>query len=126
MKVVLPGGTGWMRRILSGSPLPAGASAGQEGMGGIQRHTVQWPTRPVSKIAGDRAFDWATIRPMTGRKTTAIPERHSAYAPGKEDWKAAGNRLSGPELSALTSAVAAAVTIRPPQRSILRVRRETL
>lgn len=59
---------------------------------------------------------------MAVRKPTPIPDRHSAHPPGKAEWKAAGNRLTARELTELTDAVAAAVTLRPAKRSVLRVR----
>lgn len=58
---------------------------------------------------------------MSGRKPVAIPDRHSAHPPGKAEWKVAGNRLTAKELADLTNAVAAAVTLRPAKRSVLRV-----
>jgi hypothetical protein len=56
-------------------------------------------------------------RPFTAR----IPDRHSAHAPGKAEWKEAGNRLNPRELSELTAEVARVVQLRPASRPPLRV-----
>ena len=59
---------------------------------------------------------------MAASKRRPVPDRHSAYAPGKKEWKKSGNRLTAAELHTLTDAAAKAIRLRPARRAVLHVR----